>query len=117
MRIRLVLQPIMAGALAVRSGLRDVREGRTPYLEALLREPAQRRQILLEGWRDAGKVLLVAVALDLAYQGLVLREFRPGEAVIVAATLAILPYVAVRGFLNRILRRVRPRLDGARPPR
>jgi hypothetical protein len=104
MRIRLVLQPIVAAFFAIRSGLRDVREGRPPYFWALVLHAPGRGRLLREGWRDVGKVLLAAVAIDLIYQTAVLRKFRPLEAVAVAILLAIVPYVVFRGPVNRLLR-------------
>jgi len=45
MKFRLILQPLMAIIFAVRSGLKDAKEGKPPYFWALFTHPAQRRQL------------------------------------------------------------------------
>jgi hypothetical protein len=56
------------------------------------------------------------VVLDAVYQYIALRWFYPGEAVLVAIILAIIPYLLVRGPVDRIARRsrkvVKDRLGG-----
>lgn len=111
MRIRLILQPIMAALFAIRAGLRDVREGRPLYFWAVLRATSDRKSMLKEAWKDDGRVFVLAIAIDLVYQAAVLHAFRPGEAVFLGIVLAIVPYLIFRGVVNRLLRR---RL--ARPP-
>jgi hypothetical protein len=106
MRFRLVLQPLVSVIFAIRSGRRDAREGRLPYFWSLFQaDTAERLAILRDGLRDQGRVLVVAVALDAVYQAIVLHTFHPGEALIVAAILAVLPYLVARGVVNRVLRR------------
>lgn len=102
MKLRLLLQPLMACIFAVRSGLEDAREGRPPYFWALWGEPAHRVDMLRDGWKSIGKVFVLAVILDVIYQIMVLRFVYPGEALVVALGLAILPYLAVRGLVNRL---------------
>lgn len=105
MKIRLVLQPIMAALFAIRAGLRDAREGRPLYFWAFVRPGAERKRMAIEGWKDVGRVFLLAVGVDLIYQGTVLHAFRPGEAVFLGFVLAIVPYLIFRGVVNRLLRR------------
>jgi hypothetical protein len=105
MKLRFILQPASAVFLAVRAGLKDVREGRPPYLWACITDSRHRREHLRRGWRDIGKVFVIAVLLDCLYQIFVLREFHPPQALIVASTLALMPYVILRGPVNRIIRR------------
>jgi len=101
---RLVLQPLTAAALAARAGLRDVREGRPAYAWALFRRGVERGALLREGWREVARVFVFAVAVDLVYEAVVFRRFYPGEAVIVAAILALLPYPLIRSAVNLVLR-------------
>jgi hypothetical protein len=61
--------------------------------------------MLKEGWKDASKVFALAIVLDLIYQIVVLRFFYPGEAIIVAAALALIPYSLVRPVVNRLASR------------
>jgi hypothetical protein len=113
MTFRLILQPIMATLLAVRAGLKDAREGRPPYLWTLLTDPNQRVDLLREGWRSIGRVFVLAVLIDLIYEVVVDRLFYPLETLIVAVTLAVVPYLVLRGPVNRIARRWRraPKLE------
>lgn len=108
MKFRLVLQPSMAIFLAIREGLKDARQGRPPYFWGCLTDRGERKAMLEEGWKSIGKVFTLAVVLDIIYQ---LIEHRwtvyPGEAVMVAIILAIIPYLLVRGPINRIIRRER----------
>ena len=104
MKFRLALQPAMATIFAIRDGLADARRGRQPYLWSVFTTRGQRKELLVEGWKSVGKVYLIAVVVDLVYQYIVFRSFYPGEALLVAALLALVPYVLVRGPLNRIVR-------------
>jgi hypothetical protein len=104
MTFRLVLQPIAAAILAMRAGVRDARGGRRAYFWAMLRHPHERRELLREGWKDVAKVFTMAIVIDAVYQVVVLRWLYPGEALIVAAVLAILPYLVIRGLVSRIMR-------------
>ncbi|MGE5414086.1 MAG: hypothetical protein ACM3NW_07925 [Syntrophomonadaceae bacterium] len=44
MKIRLVLQPIMAALFAIRAGLRDIREGRPLCFSAFVRGKSERKK-------------------------------------------------------------------------
>jgi hypothetical protein len=52
-----------------------------------------------------GKVFILAVVLDSIYQLIVHRGVYVLELLITATVLAIIPYVLVRGPVNRIARR------------
>jgi hypothetical protein len=104
--LRLILQPTVAAIFAIRAGLRDAREDRTPYFWSVFTNPVQRRDLLRQGWKDVGKVFMVAVVLDVVYELIVYRWVYLGQAVIVAAVLAIVPYLLVRGPVTRIMRRL-----------
>ena len=56
MKLRLIIQPLVAVILAVRAGLRDIHEDRPPLFWALAFHPEQRRDLLRQAWKDAGKV-------------------------------------------------------------
>ena len=102
--LRLYLQPAMATIYAVRDGLKDAREGRPAYLWSVFTHPDERRRLIAEGWKSIGKIFVLAVALEFAYQLIVLRWIYPGETVSVAVILAVLPYALLRGLVNRIAR-------------
>ncbi len=109
---RIILQPLAATILAVRSGLNDAREGQPVFFWALALEPTVRRPLLRRLWRDVGKLFLAACLLDVVYQLLVLRGFYPVQTVIVATVLAILPYLVFRGLANRLGRRIGSQKSG-----
>ena len=114
LKFRLVLQPLMASLFAIRSGLADARMGRPPYFWSLLSDPNQRAEMIKDGWKSVGKVCVLALALDVVYQIIVLRFVYPGEAIIVAFLLAILPYLVLRGLVTRVARKksgASPRTD------
>ena len=101
---RFVLQPAVAAFFAYRAGRQDAREGRPLYMWALVRDRAQRRALLREGWQHIGKVFVFAMVMDAIYQFISVRWFYPGEAVVVAVVLAVLPYLVFRSVVNRVLR-------------
>ncbi|QDH70441.1 hypothetical protein [Marilutibacter alkalisoli] len=105
MKFRLLLQPIMALIFATIAGLKDARTGKPPYFWALLTEPAHRRDMVKDGWKSVGKIFVLALVLDVVYQFIVARFVYPGEAIIVAIVLAIVPYLIVRGLVTRLSRR------------
>src|SRR5512147_2395812 len=104
--LRFWLQPCMAAFFAIRDGRRDAQEGRPAYFWTIF-VSANRRERLKSGWKSIGKVFLIALALDAVYQIMELRWFYPGEALMVACLLALLPYLLIRGPINRILSRRR----------
>jgi hypothetical protein len=63
----------------------------------VLTNAAERQRLLHSGWKDIGKIFVVALVLDTVYQVIEFRAFYVVQALIVAIVLAILPYVLVRG--------------------
>jgi len=106
LHFRLVIQPIVATVIAVRAGLKDAREGQPAFFWTVLTNPAERQILLRSGWKDIGKIFVVALVLDTVYQVFVLRAFYVVQALIVAAVLAIVPYILVRGPVTRLARRL-----------
>ena len=102
MHFRMVLQPLMAIIFAVRDGRKDAREGRPAYGWALFTNPDHRRDMLRNGWKSVGKIFILALVLDAIYQYIELKWFYPGEALVVAIMLALLPYLLLRGPINRL---------------
>ena len=105
MKFRLILQPSMAIFFAVRGAIKDAREGKPPYFWGLFTDPQERTAMLKDGWKSVGKVFILAIVLDVIYELIELKWVYPGETIIVAIVLAVVPYLLVRGPLNRILRR------------
>ncbi|WP_026735896.1 hypothetical protein [Fischerella sp. PCC 9605] len=102
---RLIMQPIMAGTFGILDGVKDARRGRPPYFWTLFTDPAQRRALLRDGWKSIAKIFILAIILDFLYQLIVFRRFYPVEALIVANVLAIVPYLLLRGPINRLMQR------------
>lgn len=105
MKFRLVLQPTMAAIFAIVAGLKDAKANRPPYGWELFTDPTHRVELMREGWKGVGKVFLLALALDVVYQIIAERFVYPGEALIVAFVLAIVPYMLLRGLVNRVARK------------
>jgi hypothetical protein len=104
MSFRLVLQPAVAAILAIRAGVHDARDGRPPYFWTILTNPDDRRELLRQGWTAVAKVFLAAVVIDVVYQLVVARWVYPGETLLVAFLLACVPYLLIRGLVNRLVR-------------
>ena len=104
MKFRLVLQPCMAAFFAIRAGLADAKAGKPPWFWELVSNPPQREDMVQEAWKRIGKVFILAVVLDVVYQLIVLHFVYPGEALIVAFILAIVPFVILRGPVVRVTR-------------
>ena len=113
LNFRLVVMPIMVTILAVRAHLKDVKEGKPIFLGAFVASPTERRRLFRSGLGDLGRVFIIACVLDTAYQLLVLREFHPGQMLIVAVVCAVVPYFLVRGPILRLAHWLRLRLSGA----
>ena len=102
MSFRLLLQPAMAIFFAFRDGRRDAREGRAPYGWTLLTDAEHRRFLLKDGWKGIAKVFVIASLLDLVYQYIAIGGFRPVQALFTAILVALVPYVLLRGPINRL---------------
>jgi hypothetical protein len=103
---RIVIQPIVAAFLAIRSGVRDARAGRPAYGWTVVTttDSAHRRELIRKGCADVGRLFVAAVVIDLVYEIIVFRWIYPGQALIIAATLALPTYFLLRGLTNRLAR-------------
>ena len=106
MSLRLVLQPTMAAIFAIRSGLKDARQGRPAFLWTILTDPASRNDLVKDGWKSVGKVFIIAMALDVVYQIIVSHFIYPLEVIVTAFLLAIVPYICLRGLVTRLARKI-----------
>ena len=61
--------------------------------------------MLKDGWKSVGKVFVLALILDVVYQIVATRFVYPGEAIITAVLLAIVPYLLLRGLITRLARK------------
>lgn len=107
LHMRVILQPAVAGFLAIRAGLRDARNHQPAFLWSVFTNPGQRRELLRQGWKDIGKVFLIALVLDGVYQVIVHSAIYPLEMLLTASLLALVPYVLLRGPVGRLASRRR----------
>ena len=92
----------MAAFFAIRSGLKDAKENRPPYFWAMFTNPESRVDMIRDGWKSVGRVFILGIIMDVIYQLIVFRWFYPVEALLVAVILAAIPYLLIRGPVNRI---------------
>jgi hypothetical protein len=100
---RLILQPLVAASLAIRAGLRDERAGRSAFFWTLVTDTRYSRELLRDGWKDVSRVFILAFVMDLIYEIAVFRWVYIGQSLVVAAVLALMPYLLIRGLSNRIV--------------
>jgi len=101
---RFLLQPTVVAIIAIIAGVRDTQAGRPAYFWSIITDAAHRQERLREGWNAIWKVFIVVVVLDVIYEVLVFRTIYPGETLLVAIVLAVIPYMALRGLSNRVAR-------------
>ncbi len=113
---RLFLQPAMAALYALKDGIKDAKERRPPFFWTLLSHSSERRELVSEAWHAVLRIILLAIVMDIAYEVIVFRFIYPNEIIVVVLTLAVLPYVVLRGIVNRIVRHwVHSRQSAATP--
>lgn len=103
LHFRFFMQPLVAIALAIRDGRRDARAGRRPWAWKLAYVPEQRRALLADGWKGIWRIFVIAAVLDVIYQLIEWRTLRPLGVLATAIILAVIPYVLLRGPVNRLL--------------
>ncbi|HEY0811397.1 MAG TPA: hypothetical protein VGD49_14605 [Longimicrobiales bacterium] len=102
--LRFIIQPATSLFFAFRDGARDAKFGRPAYFWALFTQKAHRRELVQSGWRSISKLVFMGLLLDVVYQILAPGQFRILETIVIAAVLCVLPYVLMRGPINRLLR-------------
>ena len=104
LHFRFIAQPLMAVIFATIDGIKDARDGKPAYFWALIFTSGHRKELIKDGWKHVGKIFIIAIILDIVYQLKVEHTVYPGETLIVAFALAIVPYLVLRGPINRIVR-------------
>jgi hypothetical protein len=104
LHFRLIVQPLMATLFAVIDGIKDAKLGNPPYFWEMASDPQRRKELIKLAWKRVGKIFILAVVLDVIYQIKVHHWIYPGETLLVAIVLAIIPYLLVRGPINRLVR-------------
>jgi len=99
----------MGLTFALRDGIRDARLNHPRYLRTLVAAPAERRHQVGQAWRAIGRVIILGVLMDVAYQVMVFKRLYPFERLDIVLLLAVAPYVLLRGPVCRIARWTRRR--------
>ncbi len=111
LNFRLVVMPSVVTILALRAVWKDLRDGRPAFLGIWIKDPVERNRVFRGALKDIGKIFIVAVVLDTAYQVMVFRWVYPGMVLLVAFVCAVVPYVLIRGpvqlFAHFLLRKIR----------
>src|SRR5688572_25408668 len=94
LNMRFLLQPAVAIFFGVRAGMSDAKLRRKPYFRTVILEKEERSELIGEGWKDIGKLIVMACILDTAFQLIALKWIYPLETIVIATLLAVLPYVA-----------------------
>jgi len=101
---RMIVQPLMAVIFAVIDGLKDAKQGKPAYVWALFGSADHRRELLKSGWKSFGKIFILGIILDVVYQLKVHQPLNVGGVILAALVLAVLPYMLLRGPVNRVAR-------------
>jgi hypothetical protein len=101
-QLRLILQPVLATLLGVRFGIRDAKQGKPPYVQAMIEDKQHRGQLFKQAVRDAIIPLCFALVLDSILQQMINHRIRPVASLVVGGLLVFLPFLIVRGLTKRI---------------
>lgn len=104
MTFRFFLQPTMAAIAAVHDGLKDAREGHKAFFWTALWDSSQPTGRLREGLISTTRIMLLGIGMDVIYQTQVYDRFYPGEAVMIAILLAVIPYFVLRWLVELVAR-------------
>lgn len=90
--------------MAIIDGVKDARMGKPAYFWSVITTPGHRIELIKNGWKSISKVFILAMVLEVAYQlKLGHLEYR-GYLFVAAFGLAIVPYLLLRGPVNRLVR-------------
>ncbi|GAO43980.1 hypothetical protein [Flavihumibacter petaseus] len=111
LNLRFFLQPTISIIFAIRAAMRDAKAGTAPYLQRYAKaSKAEKKGMRMEIYKDVGKIFVIGTILDITYQLIVIfkqktqASFYPLESLLVAFLLAIVPYLLLRGPVNRLIR-------------
>lgn len=113
-RLRFILQPMVALFIGLRDGIKDSREGRPPFLLALVSHRARRTELLRSALTSVRDLVAVAIILDVISQFLIFEDVHPGAAVVIGPVLIAVPYSISRALSNRLSRRRNQQLPVSR---
>jgi hypothetical protein len=104
MTFRFYLQPVMALLAALPDGINDARGGHKSFFWSGLLSPNASTGRLREGLISTARVVLLGLSMDVIYQFKVFDRFYPGEALMMAILLAVIPYFVFRWIVERAAR-------------
>jgi len=113
LNLRFIVQPLVASLIAVRAGIADAANGRPAYLWAAFNNAGHRHDLLVSGLKQLWLPILNGTVLDVIYQIITHRWVYPLELVFTVALLVLVPYLLVRGPVNRVARRFGRKRAGA----
>lgn len=102
MSLRFVIQPLLASIIAIRGGLKDAKAARPAYLWKAVTCAEHRAYLLYGGLKDLLVPISVGVTLDVVYQVIVHKWVYPLETVFTVTLLVLVPYLLLRGPVNRL---------------
>lgn len=106
LHFRFIMQPSMASILAIIDGVKDAKKGKPPYFWAVIVTPGHRKELIKDGWKSICKVSILAMLLEGVYQVMTHQlDFR-GYVLVAAFSLAVVPYLLLRGPTNRLVSRL-----------
>jgi hypothetical protein len=100
--LRFVVQPTIAIVLGILHGLRDHRQGRPPYLIALLHARGAWASLLLKGLRAIVVPLCLAVLGSYVFQYVIRRHVYVLYGLEYAVLFVAIPYFVTRALANRL---------------
>jgi len=68
----------------------------------LQRDPQGRSGRLWEGFVSTARIIILGLIMDTVYQWVVFKTFYPVQAAVIAILLAFVPYLVLRGPIERI---------------
>jgi hypothetical protein len=101
-RMRFIIQPVVAIALGIRSGMKDGDSGVPPFLWALVFHREHRRELLRSTFASIRNLVAMAILADLLSQFLIFHQIRPGAALVLGPVLIATPYALSRALSNRV---------------
>ena len=103
LNLRLILQPCIAAIFGYLDGTKDAKTGAPPYFWSITNESREERRTLIKhGFSRISKVFILAFAFDCAFQYMTTKSIAILPSILVATILAILPYLFLRGLVNRV---------------
>lgn len=104
MTFRFYLQPTMAAIAALPDGINDAKLGHKSFFWSALWDSSAPKGRLREGLISTARVVLLGLSMDVIYQFKVLDRFYPGEALMMAILLAVIPYFVFRWIVESVVR-------------